>query len=311
MRLLCAGDEYHWSEIEVVVFFYIPFKKEIVMGFSYSRLIVAGVLFAGVSGASAARIAVKIARVDDNRVYSSPGAAQPMFNSNPPGLTITLHAFGPMANSAASYGKLTLTAARDNLGDVLRIASPSSGGFPMPGQSKGRHKIQRQPAGFGGPAPSGFDVPLHLTEPPRKALRITLLQGSFRVTAGGRLNTVTINPMASMGRSIHSPTLAKAGLQIKILKAMPMGGFMPGPGNQSLILAIGGNKTALEKVKILNTSGSSIFAGFTSSSDQNGAKISSYQLKRPLKAGDKVNLIVAVGQKMITVPFDFRNIKLP
>jgi|GEM_PF-6077256 len=277
----------------------------------FPSILAAGMTLAGVSLASAAPIAVKIARVDDNRVYSSPGAAQPMFNSNPPGLTITLHAFGPMANSAASYGKLTLTAARDNLGDVLRIASPSSGSFPMPGQSKGRHKIQRQPAGFGGPVPSGFDVPLHLTEPPRKALRITLLQGSFRVTAGGRLNTVAINPMTSMGQSIHSPTLTKAGLQIKMLKAMPMGGFMPGPANQSLILAIGGNKTALERVKMLNASGSSIFAGFTSSSDQNGAKISSYQLKRPLKAGDKVELIVATGQKTLVVPFDFRNIKLP
>lgn len=288
------------------------FFKGFVMRY-VSSLLAAGVVLAGATIAAAGPIGVTVVRVDDNRVASAPGSQQPMFNVNPAGLTITLHASGPMTNSAVSYGQLVLTAARDNRGDRLRIASAAPGGFSMPGQGNGNgmHKIQRQPAGFGGPAPSGFDVPLHLTEPLRKAMRITILRGSFQVVAGGTLHTVAIDPMKFMGKQIQSPVLSKAGLRIKVLKSMPTGGFMPGQDNQSLVLAISGNATALGKVKIVSAAGHSIFAGFSSSMNQHAVKMVSYQLKRPLKAGDRAKLMVATGQKTISVPFKFRNIKLP
>lgn len=276
-------------------------------------LLVAGVVLAGATVATAGPIGVTIVRVDDNRVASAPGYQQPMFNASPAGLTITLHASGLMADSAVSYGKLKLTAAGDNRGERLRIAAAAPGGFFMPGRGNGpgMHKIQRQPAGFGGPTPSGFDVALRLTEPMRKATRITILRGSFRVVAGGTLHTVAIDPFKSLGKDIQMSVLSKAGLRIRVLKSMPTGGFMPGQDNQSLVLAVSGNVTALDKVKIVSASGHNIFAGFSSSLKQHGVKMISYQLKRPLKAGDRAKLVVATGQKTITVPFKFGNIKLP
>lgn len=275
----------------------------------FPSILVAGVLMGVVSFASAGAIVVKVSRVDDNRLAIAPGAARPVFNPNPPGLTVTLHVSGAVVRSAVSYGKVMLTECRDNLGDKLRIVSSSPPGFPAPSGANAMIPIQRQPAGFG-PASTGFDVPLQLTEVPRKATRITVLNGSFLVVAGGKLNTISIKPMKLLGKAVQSPVLDKAGLHIAVLKSMPAGMFDPGTG-PSLLLKISGKTQALRKVRILNAAGANLFNGFIGSIMQNGAKFASYQIKRPLKAGDKVMLNVMVGQREIKVPFGFQNIKLP
>lgn len=297
-----------WARV-VALFFLWPYAAVIVMDRFSSGLIAAGIAIAVASVASAAPAAVKITRVVDKRVYVAPNTPPPVFPGNPAGLTIVIHVGGRAGDAASYYGGLSVGEIEANRGNALRLRSSDVGGLAIDRGNKAMHKILR--GNLGGPATKGFDVRLHFTEPRRKATRIKEIKGSFRVITGGRLHTVAVNPLASMGQSIHSPALTKAALRIKILKAMPMGSFMPGSANQSLILAVGGHKTALEKVRILSASGGNIFAGFTSSSDRGGTTISSYQLKRPLKAGDKVELIVATGQKTLTVPFDFRNIKLP
>ncbi len=278
--------------------------------FSYLFLAVS-FLLTGVTPAASGSIVLKVARIADVRVLTVPNIPQqPMFNPNQPGLTVTLHASGAMADSAVGYGKLTLTKGRDNLGDPLRIAPPSPTDFPAPSGANGMVNIQRQPAGFG-PASAGFDVPLHLTDVPRRAMQIAVLRGSFLVIAGGKLRTVGINLMKSRGHEIKSPVLAKAGLQIRLLKTVPAGTFMPGRADRWVILAIKGQSAALRKVKVVNASGGDISARFTTSSEHKGVHIKSYKVRRPFKAGDKVELIVATGQKTIEVPFDFHNIKLP
>lgn len=270
-------------------------------------------LFAGAPPAIGRPFTVRVARIDDNRVVALPKAPQPFFsNLNPPGLVLTLYASGPMARVAVSFGKVKVAVARDNRGDVLRLAPASTGDFPMPTPGSRMHKIQRQPAGFGGHAPRGFDVPLALTQPPRRAQRIAVLRGSFRVIAGGKLHSITLKPQLLIGKRVNSPLLAKAGLHIKILKSMPAGIFLfGGSGGQSLILSISGHKAALEKVKVLSASGKSICTGDISNGQKKGAKISAYQLTHPLRAGDKLVLAVATGQKAIKVPFAFRNLTLP
>ena len=91
---------------------------------------------------------------------------------------------------------------------------------------------------------------------------------------------------------------------------MPTGMYDPGTG-PSLLLKISGKIQALRKVRIWNAAGAKIFNGFVGSIMQDGVKFASYQIKRPLKAGDKLTLGVMVGQKQIKVPFSFQNIKLP
>jgi hypothetical protein len=268
-------------------------------------------MFAVVAPCHAQTVASKvvISRMDDNRVYVAPGVPQPMFPGKHAGLNITLQVAGRTAGNATSFGRLSISG-MDNLGGALRLLSASVGGQPIDPGDKAMHEIHRDAIGRPAP-PKWFDISLRLSEPPRRATVIRRLKGSFQIIAGGKLNQVLVNPRASLGKSITSPVLRKAGLQIKILRSVPAGAYAPGPADDYLILAIRGSKLALEKVKLLNSSNRDIAKGFTFNSQGGGTLTSAYQLKRPLKAGDKVELIVATGQKTLTVPFDFRNIKLP
>ncbi len=259
--------------------------------------------------AQAAISTVVVSRIDDTRVYVSPGVPQPMFPGKHAGLNITLQVTGRAAGNATSFGRLSVSG-MDNLGGALRLLSASVGGQPIEAGDKAMHEIHRDAIGRPVP-PKWFDISLHLTPPPRQAAVIRLLKGNFQMIAGGKLNKVLVNPQKSLGKSIMSPVLNKAGLHIKILRSVPAGAYAPGPADDFLILAIRGNKLALKKVKLLSSSNRDVAKGFTFNSQGEGVLTSAYQLKRPLRAGDKVELIVAVGQKTRTVPFDFRNIRLP
>ena len=232
-----------------------------------------------------------------------------MFPGKHAGLDITLQVSGRTAGNAASFGRLSISG-MDNLGGALRLLSASVGGQPIDAGDKAMHAIHRDAIGRPAP-PKWFDISLRLTELPRQATVIRWLKGSFQMIAGGKLNKVLVNPQMSLGKNVASPVLNKARLQIKILRSIPAGAYAPGPADDYLILAIRGNKLALEKVKLLSSSNRDIAKGFTFNGQGEGTLTSAYQLKRPLKAGDKVELIVATGQKAATVPFNFRDIKLP
>ncbi|MHB1767372.1 MAG: hypothetical protein ACYCUV_05915 [Phycisphaerae bacterium] len=252
---------------------------------------------------------VIISRIDDSRVYVASGVPQPMFPGKHAGLNITLQVSGRTAGNAASFGRLSISAV-DNLGGALRLLSASVGGQPIDAGDKAMHEIHRDAIGRPAP-PKWFDISLHVAEPPRKANALVVLKGSFQLIAGGRNAVVPVNPIKSLGKYILSPVLKRAGLDVRVLKSVPAGAYAPGPASRFLILAVRGNKTAMQKVKTEDSFGGGIGKGLRFTSVMKHTMVACYQLKRPFKAGDKVELIVATGQKTIKVPFDFHNIKLP
>ena len=248
-----------------------------------------------------AAVPVKIVRIVDKRVYTAPGAPKPPFE-NPSatrrGLTVTIHVSGPLANGAASYGRLAVTQAVANHGGALKVVSTKPLGFST-SVSPGMYKISHQ--AFGGPPPKGFNVSLTLSNPPRRATMITALRGHFVMVAGGARHVVELVPVAS-GRPVKNAILAAAKLHLIFLKK--------GASGTSLKLKITGDQNSLAHVSVVNAAGQPI-STFVSTLQIHGGIVREFQLRRAIKAGDRVRLLVYTGLKQISVPFNFRNVRLP
>ena len=249
-----------------------------------------------------AAVPVKIVRIVEKRVYTAPGAPKPPFE-NPSatrrGLTVTIHVSGPLANGAASYGRLAVTQAVANHGGALKVISTR----PPPGLSSsashGMYRISHQ--AFGGPPPKGFNVVLTLSNPPRRATMITALRGHFVMVAGGARHVVELVPVAS-GRPVKNAILAAAKLHLIFLKK--------GASGTSLKLKITGDQNSLAHLSVVNAAGQPI-STFVSTFQIHGGIVREFQLRRAIKAGDRVRLLVYTGLKQISVPFNFRNVRLP
>ena len=262
-----------------------------------------------VCAAAGPPVRVVLARVADHRAYAAPGVTQPMFPGESPGLRVTLQVQGEPAAVATSLGVVRV-AATDNLGGVLKEKFANVGGGPIYPRDKGMHRIHFDSAGRAH-RPRWFDVVLRLSEPPRAATAIVNLRGSFRVVGGGKLEDVTLDPLQTRGKEVNSAVLKKAGLKIWVLKSAIHGAYVPGPAKKYLILYITGHELDLKKVEAQNASGRSMLTGLFFDSSSHNTLITAYQLRRPFAAGDRVKLRVALGQKIVRIPFDFATVALP
>lgn len=259
--------------------------------------------------AATAPVRVVLARVADHRVYVSPGVVQPMFPGASSGLRVTLQMQGQPAAVATSLGVVRVSA-EDNLGGALQEVFASVGAEPIDPSDHEMHRIHFDSAGRT-LKPKWFDVTLRFSEPPRAATAIVNLKGSFRVMAGGKLANVMFDPLKIRGKEVKSSILKQADLKIWVLKSAIHGAYIPGPANRFLMLYTTGHKLALKKVKVANALGQSLLQGWVYYSSSRGTQIAGYKLTRPLVRSDRVTLVISLGQKAITVPFDFAKIALP
>ncbi|MGC8559799.1 MAG: hypothetical protein ACP5O1_03885 [Phycisphaerae bacterium] len=187
----------------------------------------------------------------------------------------------------------------------MKLMSVNVGGLSFGTHSQRLHRIYR-----GSGELHGFNITIHLTEPRRAARQISILQGSFRALVGGTPTVVRVHPYKLLGQNLNSPVLTKAGLRIRLLAHRPFGAiFAPKKG---VFLSISGRTHSLWKVKILNAKQKSIASGSTViESHHGGREVQAYGTKRVLRPTDTLMLIIMVGQKEISIPVKFRNIKLP
>ena len=94
---------------------------------------------------------------------------------------------------------------------------------------------------------------------------------------------------------------------------------MPDPRGQlaypndvkSIALDITGDENALESIEVLDASGEKVSNGMSSISFNNGPIQNSLDLEKPLDDSMKLVVKVAVDRKIVSVPFDLKDIALP
>jgi hypothetical protein len=253
-----------------------------------------------------AEIAVTPVKLRETRTQNltPPGQKPPQFFMGSD-MTITLKLSGPEMKDATEYRPPQVTAATDDTGASL-IEKNLSGGNMF-------QTIQRMEFGFDEKGkktePStDVDVDVQLKLPARTAKKLALVKGTIALRAGGEKKTVTVkNPKLLFGKPIEDPALAAANLKVKVLDPKTARGF---GGANTLGLEVTGDLTPLKSIDVLDAAGKKVNFGHSSFGANN---VSTYQvdLQQPLDEKMTLNLNLVIGQKVIDVPFELKDVALP
>ena len=85
----------------------------------------------------------------------------------------------------------------------------------------------------------------------------------------------------------------------------------PGKDVRSIGLDITGDENALESIEVFDAAGEKVSSGMSSWSFNNGPAHKSLDLQKPLDDSMKLVAKIAVDRKIVTVPFDLKDIALP
>lgn len=229
------------------------------------------------------------------------------------GIELTLHVDGAGVKDARQVGRIKVTKATDDAGTDL---TKKTGDVPMQDTEHFDDVREPQSFGFGNneKKQSGFDVNLKLPAPSaRSAKSIKLLSGSLQVIAGGEKKIVEIKTLKDhYGKKLDDPALKAAGISFTLADpSKPMSGVMSfGEKGKSLTATLEGSLDTMGEVNVVNASGEKLNMG-RSWSDEGGKRMMTYDLKEQLPADAKLTIEVFPGQKILTVPFEFKDVKLP
>jgi hypothetical protein len=220
-------------------------------------------------------------------------------------LSITLKLSGPEMKDATDYRPPAVTEATDDTGASL-VEKKQGGGSMF-------RAIQRMEFNFDDqgkklPPSSDVDVDVQLKMPARAAKKLSIVKGTIALRAGGEKKTVTVkNPKGMLGKSIEDPALTAANLKVKVLDPKAARGF---GGANSLALEVTGDLTPIKGIEVLDAAGKKVNFGHSSFGMNN---VSTYQidLQKPLDETMTLNINLVIGQKVIDVPFELKDVALP
>ncbi len=216
------------------------------------------------------------------------------------GVVVTVRIEGEQAKGATHYGQIKITEAVDDTGKSLK---PSEDRASFAGED-GFTEITRMRMGDEKPRNMETKIDLRLEVPARNATKIARLKGSFQVKAGGQEKVVSVPKVkALLGQSLKDPALAAAKLQIKLAKAGEPG------GEPTLTMEVTGPIAAIQNADVLDAKGAKVNNGYSKS----GGETTTYALtlERPLDDTMTLKLSLIVGQKIVDVPLDLKDIPLP
>jgi hypothetical protein len=238
------------------------------------------------------------------------------------GVELTLHVDGPGVAGARKYGKLNVTEAKDDAGTDL-TQKPKGG----PEFESEQFREVREPESFGGfgdrekkPKPTGFDVDVRLsTVPARQAKTLRVVHGEMVVLAGGEKKIVAVKSIPQhYNKPIEDAALKAVGVTFTMLdpekKAADLGVIILGGGDRkkSVPVQITGNVDAIASVKFVDKSGQDLGQGSMSQNGQPADKRTiTYELSQPVSDDVTLQIEVWPGQKIVKVPFELKDVKLP
>jgi hypothetical protein len=260
--------------------------------------VVAVALVLGLAGVASAAVEVQPFRIEESR---SAALMADTVGHSPDRLTLILALKGPEADASVRYGNLKLQEAVDDQGNNLILPKSS---FDDPATFRDysnaffreSHLKQKRP-------PDVPQMKLSLALSKRSAARIAHLRGTFDLAQQGTIKTVELTKLLSPGeKKLAIPP--EAGITITVTTKS-------GNDVRSIELAITGDENALESIEVVDADGNKVSYGMSSWSFNGGPAQKSLDLKKPLDDSMKLVTKIAVDRKMVTVPFDLKDIALP
>jgi hypothetical protein len=256
--------------------------------------------------ADAPNVSVKLKKIAEDRELTLEKSEDSFPDSGD--VTLTLLVDGQDVVGARKAGRIKVTKAVDDK-DTDLLAKPKgvsvfSGGddfreIMRRGAFFKRQKEQKEP--------TAFDVDVLLpNQAARAASQIKLVEGSFQVLVGGEKKQLTFKIKDHIGKELNEPALKDLAISFKMLE--PTKAVRQGGG--SLPVEIKGDLGLLDEVEIETGDGEKINDGMMTVTGL-GMKSQSYSLRKPIEADTVLKITVYAGQKVVTVPFKFENLKLP
>jgi hypothetical protein len=140
----------------------------------------------------------------------------------------------------------------------------------------------------------------------RKATKIATLTGTLTALAGGKEEPIVIKDIKSfVGKAVSDPALEKAGVTFKIIKPSK-------DVDNVLFYEFAGNTAIVVDVELLTATGKEIPpAPAFIAVDESTAKASTIAVENPIPPKAGLKITVLAGAKVLTVPFDLKDIPLP
>jgi hypothetical protein len=275
---------------------------------------IAASTFVGANGSAKVGVAPVSITEARSRQFDGPQEGQQRLAGED--LTLLLRLSGDDLESAAEYGMLRIREATDDTGRSLllkgddRIIYPEEQAF-VPFRIP---EFESDPKS----APRQFEV--HLLPADRKAVKIATLKGQVQIRIGGEEKFVSA-PKAKglLGKKIEDPILAEAKLEVRLLPVAtkPENTFAPDDA-EWVDIEVKGNPAAVQKIEMLDSTerdlrvGSAIddedAAGEKTEEDLHHHRIA---ISRALDEKMTLKLTLRIGQKVIVVPIDLKDVKLP
>ncbi|QOV91514.1 hypothetical protein [Humisphaera borealis] len=257
-----------------------------------------GLVLAGSTGPAWSAVTVTPTRVRETRVVAltKADANESRFFDRSE-LEITLKLSGPEMQDATEYKMPTITEATDDTGASLLPKDKPFSGF---------QQVQRDTFGSSPKKPPTTDVEIrtNLATAARKATTLKSVKGSLQIRAGGEKKQVVVKDVKSLaGKSIEDPALAAAKIGVKVEPAKPK-------SDRELALEITGDKSPIKSIEVVDAAGKVVSNGYSSFGFSGTTKYS-VSLEKPLDASMSVRINMVIGQQLIDVPFEFKDLQLP
>lgn len=291
------------------------------MRYAFFTVPAAAALIVAMSTASWAKVSAKATTITEHRVKElvkpkaddegDGGGMMMMMRGMPPGLVVTLRLEGKEIDNATQYGQLKILEAVDDTGASLAPGKEKRGGFGFGGGAAGGEGFTDFPSAAmqdKQPEPV-FDVTLKL--PSRKATKLAKLRGEVSVKAGGEAKVISVPKVKGMaGKSLQDPALKTAKLKIDVVDPADAEGFAPGGAGTTVALKITGDAGAITSVTVVDATGESVSQGHSSTGFGKSTDYSVF-LSKPLDDTMALKVELVVGQKVVKVPFEVKDLQLP
>lgn len=260
------------------------------------RKVIGLAVFVAITGLAKAAVEVTPFRVEESR---SVALVADKISHPGEGLTVVLSLKGPEADSSIRYGDLKLQEAVDDKGASL---VPAKDKPDQQAKFKDYSNAFFRKFDLEAKRPAAApQVEFHLAKSARTATKIARLRGTFSLAQPGAIKTVEMTQLKSAGdkKKLNIPAEAGVGITLAVKDADSIG------------LEITGDEGALESIEVFDSAGEKVSGGMSSWSFQGGPKHTSLSLEKPLDDSMKLVAKVAVDRKIVTVPFDLKDIPLP
>ena len=222
-------------------------------------------------------------------------------------LKITVHVVGEAAAKAVRFGHVKITDAVDEKGNDLLAAA------------KGPQHPRDYERGFvtiadsrRAQAKNGFQAEFFRLQPAaRSAAKIAKVSGSLKLITGGKVTEVIIpNARSLIGIEVDHPALKAAGVKVRIVRPGPSVVPWEDPA-KTISFQIDGNVDAALAASMVDASGKAIDCHSSVRTDGRATRQQSLTAEKQLPAKAGLKLEVLTGAKVVTVPFELKDIPLP